>query len=68
MDAVKRVSRDVLRAMKVNTSITVVCRDGYDLDSQKNNAYATQRLIPYKFSCRTDGLVLTVTKSEREEK
>ena len=48
--------------MKAGESITVECVDGYDLDSQKNTAYAMKKMENSRFSCKSDGLVLTVTK------
>jgi hypothetical protein len=60
----KKITRDVLRKMRANTSVTVECVDGYDMDSQKNTAYAMQRLIPYKFSCHAEGLMLTIKKTK----
>ena len=42
--------------------ITVTCADGYDMDSQKNTAYAMSKMENCRFSCKSDGLVLTVTR------
>lgn len=61
---VEKITRDVLRTMRAGQSITVQCADGYDLDSQKNTAYAMQKLIPYRFSCKSEGLTLTVKKTK----
>lgn len=58
----ERITRERLRAMKAGESITVECVDGYDLDSQKNTAYAMKKMENSRFSCKSDGLVLTVTK------
>lgn len=60
----EKITRDVLRTMRAGQSITVQCADGYDLDSQKNTAYAMQKLIPYHFSCKSEGLTLTVKKTK----
>lgn len=48
--------------MKIGEAITVQCKDGYDMDSQKNTAYAMQRMENCRFACKSDGLTLTVTK------
>ncbi len=58
-----RITRSRLREMRSGESVTVTCRDGYDLESQKSIAYSLQRLEPFKFSCKTEGLQLTVTKT-----
>ncbi len=58
----EKVTRERLRALKENETLTVICKDGYDLASQKNTAYDMQKLIGVKFSCKTDGLTLTVTR------
>lgn len=57
----ERVTRERLRAMKTGETLTVQCTDGYDLDSQKNTAYAMKKLERRRFSCRVEGLTLTVT-------
>lgn len=62
----EKITRDRLRAMRAGQSITVQCADGYDLDSQKNTAYAMQKLIPYRFSCKVEGLRLTVKKTKTQ--
>ena len=59
----ERVTRERLRKMKNGESITVMCTDGYDLDSQKNTAYAMQKMENCKFSCRSAGLTLTVSRN-----
>lgn len=58
----ERITRDCLRAMKIGDTVVVKCKDGYDLDSQKNTAYAMQKMENCRFTCKSDGLVLTVTK------
>ncbi len=58
----ERVTRERLRMMKNGESITVLCTDGYDLDSQKNTAYAMQKMERCKFSCKSAGLKLTVRR------
>lgn len=58
----ERVTRERLRMMKNGESITVLCTDGYDLDSQKNTAYAMQKMERCKFSCKSTGLKLTVRR------
>ena len=39
----EKITRDCLRAMKIGDTVVVECKDGYDLDSQKNTAYAMQK-------------------------
>lgn len=58
----ERITRDCLRAMRDGESITVTCRDGYDMESQKNTAYSMGKIENCRFSCRSVGLRLTVTK------
>ena len=58
----EKITRDVLRDMKKGETITVMCANGYDLDSQKNTAYAMQRMEGCKFSCKATGLTLQVTR------
>lgn len=58
----ERVTRKRLRMMQDNEQITVTCANGYDLDSQKNTAYAMSKMEGCRFSCKSDGLVLTVTR------
>lgn len=55
-----RVTRDSLRAMKPGDSFTVECRDGYDLESQKNTAYQMTKLVNFRYSCSVIGLTLTI--------
>lgn len=62
MEERKRISRMLLRGMRKGEQVTVVCQDGYDQQSQMNIAYQTGRLEGCRFSCRTDGLTLTVTR------
>lgn len=62
----EKITRDRLRSLRAGESVTVRCLDGYDLESQKNTAYALGRLESCRFSCRTDGLTLTVTKLKEE--
>ena len=33
----EKITRDCLRAMKIGDTVVVECKDGYDLDSQKNH-------------------------------
>ena len=61
-NAAEKVTRERLRAMRDGEEITVTCKDGYDMDSQKNTAYAMQKMENCRFACKTDGLVLTVTR------
>lgn len=58
----EKITRDCLRAMKIGDTVVVECKDGYDLDSQKNTAYAMQKMENSRFACKSDGLTLTVTK------
>ena len=58
----EKITRERLRAMRDGEEITVTCKDGYDLDSQKNTAYAMQKMENCRFSCRSEGLKLTVTR------
>lgn len=57
----ERVTRERLRTMKAGETLTVQCADGYDLDSQKNTAYAMKKLEGRRFSCKAEGLTLIVT-------
>ena len=61
-NAAEKVTRERLRAMRDGEEITVICKDGYDMDSQKNTAYAMQKMENCRFSCKSDGLQLTVTR------
>lgn len=60
-----RITRERLRAMRDGEHVTVQCTDGYDLDSQKNTAYAMQKLENCRFCCKSQGLTLTVSRYER---
>ena len=60
----EKITRARLRDMAVGETITVQCKDGYDLESQRNTAYKMAVLERCKFSCTTkDGLTLSVTKT-----
>ena len=59
---VEKITRERLRAMQNGDVLTVECENGYDLDSQKNTAYAMQRMEAWKFSCKATGLALEVTR------
>ena len=61
-NAAEKVTRERLRAMRNGDTITTQCADGYDMDSQKNTAYALGRIENCRFSCKSDGLKLTVTR------
>jgi hypothetical protein len=61
-----RITRGRLRAMRDREEITVLCTDGYDLESQKNTAYAMQKLEGCRYKCSTDGLKLTVTRYDSD--
>ena len=63
-NAAEKVTRERLRAMRDGEEITVTCKDGYDMDSQKNTAYALGRIENCRFSCKSDGLKLTVTRGK----
>ena len=58
----EKITRDVLRGMKKGETITVMCANGYDLDSQRNTAYAMGKMEQCRFSCKVDGLTLQVTR------
>lgn len=60
--AAEKVTRERLRAMRDGEEITVTCKDGYDLDSQRNTAYAMGKMEQCRFSCKVEGLTLTVTR------
>ena len=62
----EKVTRDRLRRMSDGDTFTVICVDGYDLDSQKNTAYAMQKMERCRFTCKTEGLTLTVTRHDDE--
>ena len=61
-NAAEKITRERLRAMRDCEGIAVVCKDGYDMDSQKNTAYTLGRLENCRFPCKSDGLKLTVTR------
>lgn len=58
----EKITRQRLRDMKDGDTAVVQCKDGYDLESQKSTAYAMQKMENCKFSCKTEGLTLTVTR------
>lgn len=58
----EKITRERLRALQNGEQITVQCADGYDLDSQKNTAYAMQKMENCRFACKSDGLTLSVTR------
>ena len=60
----EKITRERLRALQNGEQITVQCTDGYDLDSQKNTAYAMQKMENCRFACKSDGLTLTVTRDD----
>ena len=62
----EKVTRERLRSMKIDETLTVQCVDGYDLASQKNTAYAMAKLENCRFSCTADGLTLTVTRYDAD--
>ena len=61
---VGKITRQALRSMISGDTIEVVCTDGYDLDSQKNTAYAMQKMENCRFACKTNGLTLSVTRHD----
>ena len=63
-NAAEKVTRERLRALRDGEVITVQCVDGYDLDSQKNTAYAMQKMENCNFTCKVEGLILTVTRHD----
>lgn len=58
----EKITRQRLRDMKDGDTVVVQCKDGYDLDSQKNTAYAMQKMENCRFACKTEGLTLTITR------
>lgn len=62
MDTRDKITRNRLRAMQAGEAITVECMDGYDLESQKNTAYQTGKLVNSRYGCSVKGLTLTVTR------
>lgn len=61
-----KVTRNYLRSMKPGDVLTVICTDGYDLESQRNTAYQMSKLENCRFSCSADGLTLTVTRYDTD--
>ena len=59
---VEKITRERLRAMRNGDTITTQCANGYDMDSQKNTAYAMQKMENCRFACKSDGLLLSVTR------
>lgn len=59
---VEKITRERLRAMRNGDTITTQCADGYDMDSQKNTAYAMQKMENCRFACKSDWLQLSVTR------
>lgn len=59
---VEKITRERLRAMLDDDTLRVECADGYDLDSQRNTAYAMGKMEQCRFSCKAEGLTLTVTR------
>lgn len=59
---VEKITRECLRTMQDGDVVVAVCVNGYDLDSQKNTAYAMQKMEGCRFACKVDGLNLTVTR------
>ncbi len=64
----EKITRDRLRAMRDGETITVACANGYALESQRNTVYAFQRLEKCRFTCKVDGLTLTVTRFDNKDK
>ena len=48
-----KITRDILRTLKDGDAVTVLCLDGYDLDSQKNTAYAIRDIEVSDFHVKT---------------
>ena len=59
---VEKITRERLRAMLDGDRLRVECADGYDMDSQRNTAYAMGKMEQCRFSCKVDGLTLQVTR------
>lgn len=59
---VEKITRERLRTMQNGDKLTVECINGYDLDSQRNTAYAMGKIEQCRFSCKVDGLTLQVTR------
>ena len=62
MEATKKITRDLLRSMAPGEAVTVECANGYDLESQKNTAYQTGKLVNSRYGCSVRGMTLTVTR------
>ncbi|MCI1778810.1 MAG: hypothetical protein LKI53_02505 [Bacteroidales bacterium] len=62
----EKITRERLRQMVNGETVTVVCANGYDLDSQKNTAYAMQKMENCRFVCQTEGLTLSVTRYDAD--
>ena len=58
----EKITRDRLRQMGDGETVTVVCTDGYDMASQRNTAYAMQSMEGCRFTCKSEGLTLSVTR------
>lgn len=59
---VEKITRERLRNLANGDTLEVVCANGYDLDSQRNTAYALGSKEGCRFSCKADGLTLRVTR------
>lgn len=59
---VKKITRDLLRSMEVGDAVTHVCPNGYAQQSAMTLAYNMRRLEGSRFTCKTDGLTLTITR------
>lgn len=59
---VEKITRERLRTMQNGDKLTVECINGYDLDSQRNTAYAMGKMEQCRFSCKVYGLTLQVTR------
>lgn len=51
--------------MKSGERVMVQCANGYELESQRNTAYAMQKLENCRFCCTYDGLTLTVIRYDQ---
>jgi len=60
--AVEKITRERLRTLRDGETLTTRCANGYDLDSQKNTAYAMGKMENCRFSCKCEGLQLSVTR------
>ena len=59
---VEKITRDLLRSMEVGNSVTLVSPNGYAQQSAMTLAYNMRRLEDRRFTCKTDGLTLTITR------